>query len=128
MKTGKETPGNAAPDASCRDRSDVVREEGLGPSRLAAQEPKSCASASSATLAGSQSSRHGGLAILIGNRVVVHRDRPVRSSENISGVKADADSAAAAADDVKQASETLETQSQQLGAQVTDFLAKIRAA
>jgi hypothetical protein len=29
---------------------------------------------------------------------------------------------------VKQASQTLETQSQQLGNQVTDFLAKIRAA
>ena len=48
-------------------------------------------------------------------------------SDNITGVKADAD-AAAAADNVKQASETLETQSQQLGNQVTDFLGKIRAA
>jgi methyl-accepting chemotaxis protein len=49
-------------------------------------------------------------------------------SENISGVKSDADAAAAAADDVKQASQTLETQSQALGGQVTQFLAKIRAA
>ncbi len=49
-------------------------------------------------------------------------------SENINGVKADADAAAAAAEDVKQASHTLETQSQQLGNQVTDFLGKIRAA
>ena len=49
-------------------------------------------------------------------------------SENISGVKADADAAAAAAEDVKQASDTLETQSQQLGNQVTQFLGKIRAA
>ena len=44
------------------------------------------------------------------------------------GVKADAAAAAAAADDVKHASETLETQSQQLGNQVTHFLGKIRAA
>jgi hypothetical protein len=43
-------------------------------------------------------------------------------------VKADADSAAAAADNVKLASETLETQSQHLGNQVTEFLGKIRAA
>jgi methyl-accepting chemotaxis protein len=49
-------------------------------------------------------------------------------SDNIIGVKADADAAAVAADDVKSASETLETQSQQLGHQVTDFLGKIRAA
>ncbi len=49
-------------------------------------------------------------------------------SENIVGVKADADAAAVAADDVKSASEMLETQSQQLGHQVTDFLGKIRAA
>jgi methyl-accepting chemotaxis protein len=49
-------------------------------------------------------------------------------SDNITGVKADADAAAAAADDVKHASQTLETQSQQLGSQVTDFLGKIRAA
>jgi methyl-accepting chemotaxis protein len=49
-------------------------------------------------------------------------------AENITGVKADADAAAAAADDVKQASATLETQSQALGGQVTQFLAKIRAA
>jgi methyl-accepting chemotaxis protein len=49
-------------------------------------------------------------------------------SENITGVKNDADSAAAAAEHVKDASETLETQSQHLGRQVTDFLGKIRAA
>src|SRR5207245_8060497 len=49
-------------------------------------------------------------------------------SDNITGVKADADAAAAAVEDVKQASQTLETQSQQLGNQVTDFLGKIRAA
>jgi methyl-accepting chemotaxis protein len=49
-------------------------------------------------------------------------------SENITGVKADADAAATAAKDVKHASETLETQSQQLGNQVTQFLGKIRAA
>jgi methyl-accepting chemotaxis protein len=49
-------------------------------------------------------------------------------SDNITGVKADADAAAAAADDVKQASKTLETQSQHLGNQVTEFLGKIRAA
>ncbi|HKS20289.1 MAG TPA: methyl-accepting chemotaxis protein [Bradyrhizobium sp.] len=49
-------------------------------------------------------------------------------SENIVGVKADADAAATAADDVKRASEMLETQSQQLGGQVTQFLGKIRAA
>jgi len=49
-------------------------------------------------------------------------------SDNITGVKADADAAAAAADDVKHASETLESQSQQLGNQVTQFLGKIRAA
>ena len=49
-------------------------------------------------------------------------------SENISGVRADADSAAAAADDVKQASETLESQSQTLSGQVTEFLTRIRAA
>lgn len=49
-------------------------------------------------------------------------------SENISGVKADADMAASAADDVKHASETLEIQSQQLSDQVTQFLGKIRAA
>src|ERR1700738_3728666 len=39
-------------------------------------------------------------------------------SDNITGVKADADAAA----------ETLETQRQQLGSQVTEFLGKIRAA
>jgi len=49
-------------------------------------------------------------------------------SDNIVGVKADADAAAAAAENVRQASETLETQSQELGSQVTDFLGKIRAA
>jgi methyl-accepting chemotaxis protein len=49
-------------------------------------------------------------------------------SENITGVKADADTAAGAAENVKQASELLETQSRQLGDQVTDFLGKIRAA
>jgi methyl-accepting chemotaxis protein len=49
-------------------------------------------------------------------------------SDNITGVKADADAAAAAADDVHLASKTLETQSQQLGSQVTQFLGKIRAA
>ncbi|MBR0825369.1 HAMP domain-containing protein [Bradyrhizobium manausense] len=49
-------------------------------------------------------------------------------SENITGVKADADAAAAASDNVKHASELLETQSRQLGHQVTDFLGKIRAA
>jgi methyl-accepting chemotaxis protein len=49
-------------------------------------------------------------------------------SENIIGVKADADAAAAAADNVKNASELLETQSRQLGHQVSDFLGKIRAA
>ena len=49
-------------------------------------------------------------------------------SDNISGVKTDADASAAAAENVKQASETLETQSQQLGGQVTQFLGKIRAA
>jgi methyl-accepting chemotaxis protein len=49
-------------------------------------------------------------------------------SENITGVKADADASASAADNIKQASETLETQSQHLGQQVTEFLARIRAA
>lgn len=49
-------------------------------------------------------------------------------SESITGVKADADASAAAADNVKGASETLETQSQHLGYQVTEFLGKIRAA
>ncbi|UPT86583.1 methyl-accepting chemotaxis protein [Bradyrhizobium barranii subsp. apii] len=49
-------------------------------------------------------------------------------SDNITGVRADADAAAGAADNVKQASETLETQSRQLGQQVSDFLGKIRAA
>jgi hypothetical protein len=43
-------------------------------------------------------------------------------------VSADADAAGAAAQDVKVASETLATQTRQLGTQVTDFLGKIRAA
>ncbi len=65
----------------------------------------------------------------------ISRSTPARSarhtknvSDNITGVKADADAAAAAADDVKVASKTLEIQSQQLGNQVTQFLDKIRAA
>lgn len=49
-------------------------------------------------------------------------------SDNITGVKADADTAAGAAENVKHASELLETQSRQLGDQVSDFLGKIRAA
>jgi methyl-accepting chemotaxis protein len=49
-------------------------------------------------------------------------------SENITGVKADADAAAGAAANVKNASELVETQSRQLGNQVSDFLGKIRAA
>jgi methyl-accepting chemotaxis protein len=49
-------------------------------------------------------------------------------SDNMSGVKSDADSAASAATNVKIASEMLETQSQNLGGQVTEFLAKLRAA
>ncbi|MGY3237742.1 methyl-accepting chemotaxis protein [Bradyrhizobium sp. USDA 4448] len=49
-------------------------------------------------------------------------------SDNITGVKTDADTAAGAADNVKQAAEMLETQSLQLGNQVSDFLGKIRAA
>jgi methyl-accepting chemotaxis protein len=49
-------------------------------------------------------------------------------AENITGVKTDADAAAAAAENVKQASGTLETQSLQLSNQVTEFLGKIRAA
>jgi methyl-accepting chemotaxis protein len=49
-------------------------------------------------------------------------------SDNITGVKTDADAAAAAAENVRLASETLETQGQQLGSQVTQFLGKIRAA
>ncbi len=49
-------------------------------------------------------------------------------SDNITGVKADADTAAGAAENVKHASETLETQSRQLGQEVSDFLGKIRAA
>jgi hypothetical protein len=43
-------------------------------------------------------------------------------------VKAEADTAAGAAENVKQASELLESQSRQLGDQVSDFLGKIRAA
>jgi methyl-accepting chemotaxis protein len=49
-------------------------------------------------------------------------------SDSMSGVKAGADTAADAAANVKHASETLETQSQNLGNEVTDFIAKIRAA
>jgi len=49
-------------------------------------------------------------------------------SENITGVKTDADAAADAAENVKHASETLEAQSRQLSKQVTEFLGKIRAA
>ena len=49
-------------------------------------------------------------------------------SENMIGVKTDADASASAAENVKQASETLETQSEHLGRQVAEFLAKIRAA
>jgi methyl-accepting chemotaxis protein len=49
-------------------------------------------------------------------------------SENITGVKLDADAAAGAAEHVKHASEMLESQSRQLGDQVGDFLGKIRAA
>jgi methyl-accepting chemotaxis protein len=49
-------------------------------------------------------------------------------AENIVGVKADADAAAAAAQNVKHASETLEAQSLQLSSQVTKFLREIRAA
>jgi methyl-accepting chemotaxis protein len=49
-------------------------------------------------------------------------------SDNITGVKADADAAAASAENVKLASEMLETQSRQLGHDVSDFLGKIRAA
>jgi methyl-accepting chemotaxis protein len=49
-------------------------------------------------------------------------------SDNITGVKTDADAAAGAAEHVRQASELLETQSRQLGDQVSAFLGKIRAA
>jgi methyl-accepting chemotaxis protein len=49
-------------------------------------------------------------------------------SDNITGVKADADAAAAAAEYVKGASDTLETQSQHLDDQITEFLGRIRAA
>jgi methyl-accepting chemotaxis protein len=59
-------------------------------------------------------------------QVAAHGTKNV--SDNVTGVKADADAAAAAADNVKHASELLETQSRQLGDQVTNFLGKIRAA
>ena len=49
-------------------------------------------------------------------------------AENIAGVKADADTAATAAQNVKHASETLETQRAALSHQVTQFLTRIRAA
>jgi methyl-accepting chemotaxis protein len=49
-------------------------------------------------------------------------------SDNIIGVKTDADAAAAAAEHVNDASQTLENQSQHLGGQVNEFLGKIRAA
>jgi methyl-accepting chemotaxis protein len=49
-------------------------------------------------------------------------------AENIAGVKTDADAAATAAQNVRHASETLETQRLQLSNQVTEFLTKIRAA
>ena len=49
-------------------------------------------------------------------------------TENITGVKSDADAAAAAAHNVKRASEMLESESQHLGDQVNDFLSRIRAA
>jgi methyl-accepting chemotaxis protein len=49
-------------------------------------------------------------------------------SENMMGVKTDADASASAAENVNQASTTLETRSQRLGQQVTEFLGKIRAA
>jgi methyl-accepting chemotaxis protein len=49
-------------------------------------------------------------------------------SENITGVKTNAGTAADAAENVKLASETLETQSQRLSRQVTEFLGRIRAA
>src|ERR1700723_4543351 len=48
-------------------------------------------------------------------------------SDNIAGAKADADAAATVAQNVKQASETLETQGLDLSNQVTEFLRKIRA-
>ncbi|MET0443707.1 MAG: HAMP domain-containing methyl-accepting chemotaxis protein, partial [Pseudorhodoplanes sp.] len=49
-------------------------------------------------------------------------------SENIGGVRTDADATGAAAQDVKTASETLSDQTRKLGAQVTEFLGNIRAA
>lgn len=49
-------------------------------------------------------------------------------SENIGGVRTDADATGAAAQDVKVASQTLSDQTRKLGAQVTEFLGNIRAA
>jgi methyl-accepting chemotaxis protein len=49
-------------------------------------------------------------------------------SENIGGVRTDADATGAAAHDVKLASETLSDQTRKLDAQVTAFLGNIRAA
>jgi methyl-accepting chemotaxis protein len=49
-------------------------------------------------------------------------------SENVTGVKSNADATAAAAENVKHASETLEAQSLRLSSQVTEFPSKIRAA
>ena len=49
-------------------------------------------------------------------------------AESIAGVQTDADAAATAAQNVKHASQTLETQSLALSGQVTEFLQKIRAA
>ena len=49
-------------------------------------------------------------------------------AENIAGVKTDADAAATAAQNVRHASQALETQRLQLSNQVTEFLTKIRAA
>jgi methyl-accepting chemotaxis protein len=49
-------------------------------------------------------------------------------SQSILGVKTDADAAAVAAEHFRQASDTLQIQSHQLGSHVTEFLAKIRAA
>ena len=49
-------------------------------------------------------------------------------SDNIGGVSGDADTARTAAQKVKFSSETLETQTRNLGTQITQFLGKIRAA
>jgi methyl-accepting chemotaxis protein len=49
-------------------------------------------------------------------------------SENVAGVTAGADATGAAAHNVKAAAEALSAQAEQLRGQVTDFLAKIRAA